>query len=204
MRIITWCLFILILVSNFKASASDFSGSLNAGYNEKKPYGGKFYTGLSLNFEFDSNWGIHYTFLIGNKYFHMPLSPIIGVVAGGLSFEIYSWDTIGTDKNLIASLAIAILVSIIPETVSYKIPISKIVEFTPYVSPLQLDCYTFNGSTSFYPMIAFGSKFHFNLNKIKARISPYIEYKFQYGHFFNQSFSSGLELTYNFDFSKKE
>lgn len=204
MRTITWCLFLLILVSNLKASASDFSASLNTGYNKMKPYDGKFYNGLSLNFEFDSNWGIHYSFLTGNKYFHMPLSPIIGLLAGGVSLAYYSWDSTGTDNNLVGALVIAVLVSIIPETVSYKIPISKVVEFTTYVSPLQLDCYTLNGNTSFYPMIAFGSKFHFNLDKIKARISPYIEYKFQYGHFFNQSFSSGLELTYKFDLSKKE
>ena len=130
MRIITWCLFLLILVSNHKASASDFSASLNAGYNKMKPYDGKFYNGLSLNFEFDSNWGIHYTFLIGNKYFHMPLAPIIGVLVGGVSLEYYSWDSIGADNNLGRALVIAVLVGIIPETVSYKIPISKVVEFT--------------------------------------------------------------------------
>tara|TARA_B110000211_G_C14018665_1_gene526551 strand:+ start:673 stop:1242 length:570 start_codon:yes stop_codon:yes gene_type:complete len=189
------------MFSTFKASALDFSASLNSGYANMHPYEGRFYTGVSFNFEFESNFGIHYTFLGGNKYFHMPLAPYLGLLAAGASLKNNAEDSTSESSGLKGAIAIAILVSIIPETVSFKIPIFSGVELTPYVSPLQLDCYSYNGYKSYYPMFAFGSKIHIKLDKLRARISPYIEYRLEYSNIYNRAFSTGIELTYRFDFS---
>lgn len=188
----------IFLFNAQSSQAGDFSFGINTGVNNTKYYNPKLYSGLQLNVGLGINWEIQYTVLFGKKYFHMPLSPALGLVAGSYILnddededdEDESWS-----EDLSSAFWVALLVSVIPETVSYKTPLSENIEFAPYVSPLQLDCFKTTES-NFLPMLALGTAFNFDIPKYNMRLSPYAEYKFEYGNFLNQGYAMGLTLVY--------
>lgn len=192
MKVLKRVFLIAICFTSIQASAFEFSVGLSTGYTKMRIYEGKVFGGVNLNFEFDNNWGVHYSLLFGKRYIHMPLSPMLGIVAAGYSLNSSSSDSEDVNQRLKDALIVVVLVSMIPESVSYRIPLNSQLELAPYVSPLQLDIYY---GESFHPIFAVGSKIHFNIEALSARISPYFEYKFEYGNINNWAIGTGLEFS---------
>jgi hypothetical protein len=170
--------------------------SAKSGYLSIKDFGPRYYGGIELDAMVGDRLGIHYSLLLGEKYFHMPLAPIGGVFAG-LAVGKAAADSTKTFGGLGAGLLIGLITSIIPEGVSYNIPVNNTLTLAPYISPLQFEYLkTTEGQDSFAGG-GVGFRLHKNLKENLFRISPYFEYKMHYHRDFHNGFSTGLNFSVN-------
>jgi len=158
-------------------------------------YTPRIYGGVELDLVFENNLGIHYTLLGGQNYFHMPLSPLAGFILG---FGMINTEPISdsTDSKVGLGVLIGVITAIIPEAISYNIPLNDQMSIAPYISPLQLEYLKNKGAPegNWYAGGGVGLKYHFYVNYGKFRFSPYLEYKVHYHKDLNKGFSYGVNL----------
>ncbi len=167
--------------------------SAKIGHLQIDGYSPRLYGGVEFDVIFPNRIGIHYSFLFGKDYFHMPLAPVGGLftgIAAGLFFS--SSDS--TKTGLGTGIIVGLLTAIIPEGISYNIPISHKLQIAPYISPLQFEVIRRNNNSKGYAGGAIGIKLHQYLISEKMRLSPYVEMKIHYSKTPNPGFSAGLNV----------
>ena len=154
--------------------------------------------GVQLDIVFpDNHLGIHYEFLWGKRYFHMPAAPIggafLGIAIAGLS---------DSSKGMITGVLLGLLLAAIPEGVSYNAEINDRFEFAPYLSPLQF--VDINDKGREYASVMAGSvgvRFNFHDSDRIFRFSPFIEGQLLYkkGDYTGLSFGATASLRFKSD-----
>lgn len=188
-----------ILSGNCNAQHKDgrvfFSSRI--GYLDQDGFGPRGFGGMELEFMLGDRFGIHYTLLGGQDYFHMPLAPIVGTLIGFIVGSTKSSsDT--TKRNVGMGIVIGIIGALIPEGISYTMPISKKTRLyiAPYFSPLQFEYLKTGGGQNGFAGGALGLRYHQYLSSGKSRISPYFEYKIHYHRDLHPGFSTGLMFSW--------
>lgn len=173
-------------------SKSSYFG-VRFGYLKMDNYTPRNYGGIEFDIQFENNVGIQYSFLGGENYFHMPLAPPFGFIAGLAAANSGSVTDSTTNKFGLGVL-VGVLTAIIPESVSYNIPLSDNFSLCPYISPLQLEFLKNEGDESgnWAAGLGIGTRLHTYLGNRKFRASPYVEYKIHYQQDAPQGFTFGL------------
>ena len=168
---------------------------VRVGYLSMDNYTPKKYGGIEFDFQFDNNVGIQYSFLAGKNYFHMPLAPSFGYIAGLTAAAAVPESDEGTDRVAIG-IIVGLITTIIPESISYNIPLNDNFSVCPYISPLQLDFLKNEGNAEgdWIAGLGVGSRLHVYLYDRKFRVSPYFEYKIHYRQDAPQGYTFGLNL----------
>lgn len=100
-----------------------------------KDYTPRLAYGAQLDVMATNRLGLHWSILGGSRYVHANAAPIAGVTIGTF------FAALGTpsNNNVGVGIVMAILISAIPEGVSYEMNLSPQVSIAPYISPLQMD-----------------------------------------------------------------
>lgn len=147
-------------------------------------------TGINLDFTLGNNIGIHYNFTFGRKYFHAPLAPVGGGYVMGFLLD--------GDASLGGAFVVALILSVIPEGISYNIPFNQKTGISPYISPLQFDFIKQENQVSGTDAYA-GGAMGLKLNLLaaeKIRISPFGEYKIHYNRNTHPGLYFGIDVGY--------
>ena len=182
-------LFVIILLFSFQGHAQIEKGAIyfgaRAGYLSIEDYAPRTYGGLELDVMVTDKIGIHYSILFGEEYFHMPLAPVGGFFVAAAVSDI--------DEGFGFGLLLGAITAIIPEGVSYNIPLGENSGFAPYISPLQFE-YVPSGEGNTYPGGAIGLRYHQYVGKKLFRVSPMVEYKVHYNKNPHLGISAGLNI----------
>lgn len=170
--------------------------SAKTGYLSINDFDARFYGGIELDAMVNDRIGIHYSILFGKDYFHMPLAPIGGWFAG-LAVGMAASDSSKTFGGLGAGLLVGIITSIIPEGISYNIPINDELTIAPYISPLQFEYLKTGGGQDSFAGGGIGLRLHKTIDNNRFRISPYFEYKMHYHSDLHNGISAGLNFSAN-------
>jgi len=175
---------------NAQLKQGDVTISVQGGRLSLRDFSIRNATGINLDFTLGNNIGIHYNISFGRKYFHAPLAPVGGGHVMGFLLK--------GNSSLGGAIAMAALLSLVPEGVSYNIPFSQKMGVSPYISPLQFDYIKQENQTSgtdSYACGALGLKFNFLAAEI-IRISPFGEYKIHYNKNTHPGIYVGIDLGY--------
>lgn len=151
---------------------------INGGHIKPSGYSERAFGGIELTVKFKENFGFHYTFLGGDRFFNMPAGPLYGFSAG-----LFVAGDSGSVKARVGSVIFfTILTSLLPEGVFYELETTKWFSFSPYLSPFQYSKLTNTGDNPSRWSFAGsgGARLHFYMLNKKLRISPYCEYKIRY------------------------
>lgn len=202
-------LFILafFLVQHTSCYAQHQKGSVflsaRMGHLEIQDFGPRVYGGLELEFMVRDRIGIHYSLLLGKNYFHMPLGPVAGVFTG-IAVGLFAYKSDSTKTGVGLGVIVGLLTAIIPEGISYTIPLSKRSYLAPYISPLQFEYLKTDGGQDAFAGGGLGLRFHQYVKSGKLRFSPYFEYKIHYNKNPHPGFSTGLNFSFCFAGSKNK
>jgi uncharacterized membrane protein YeaQ/YmgE (transglycosylase-associated protein family) len=193
-------LFTFLFIINCQAQHKDGSVyfSPRVGYLDIDGFAPRPFGGMELEFMVSDRWGIHYTILGGQNYFHMPLMPIVGALAGFIVGSTKS-SSDSSKRNVGMGIIVGIIGALIPEGISYTMPISTRSKLyvAPYISPLQFEYLkTKGGGQDGFAGGAVGLRFHQYFGEGKSRISPYFEYKIHYAKDLHPGFSAGLMFSW--------
>jgi hypothetical protein len=195
MKVLTVLLFSLFLLSS-NSYAQHQKGSVflaaRMGHLEINGFGPRVYGGIELEFMIADNFGIHYSILFGKEYFHMPLAPVGGILTGLLVGSAFKSDS--TRNGVGIGIIIGLLTALIPEGISYTIPVAKRFYIAPYVSPLQFEYLKSDNGQDAFAGGALGLRVHQYFNAGSFRLSPYFEYKIHYSENIHPGFSTGLNF----------
>ena len=193
-----WFLIILVTLSTqIQAQNTEVFLGARFGHLDIENYNQRNYGGVELDVVFDNNLGMHYTILGGKGYFHMPVAPVVGFLLG-LALTNDEPPTDSTESNNGLGLFIGILTSLIPEAISYTIPLSEQFSVAPYIAPLQFEYLKNVGDEEGDPYIGGGAgvKVHFFSMERRLRLSSYFEYKIHYNSPINKGYSAGLNIAW--------
>ncbi len=197
----TFLLCIALLCTTLGSQAQTQSGDVFAGarlgYLTLDGFNPRVYGGADLEVMVSDKIGIQYSFLGGKEYFHMPLAPFGGLFVG---LAIGSTENDSTGKrNVGAGILFGLLTAIIPEGVSYNIPLESMnSSIAPYISPLQFEYIkspSQSGGQDSYAGGAVGLRYNYFLGRI--RLSLNAEYKIHYHNPVHGGISAGFGLGYN-------
>jgi hypothetical protein len=186
---------VLFISLNLMSQGKESYFGVRVGYLSMDNYTPRKYGGIEFDFQFENNIGIQYSFLGGKNYFHMPLAPSFGYIVG-LSAAAAASEADERNDAVAIGVIVGIITTIIPESVSYNIPLSDNFSVCPYISPLQLDFFKKEGNAEgdWMAGLGAGSRVHVYMNDRKFRISPYVEYKVHYQNDAPQGFTFGVNL----------
>ncbi len=181
-------------IGNSQLLNGDSFLSVKSGILNLNNYSQRNAIGINLDIMVTDNVGIHYDFLIGEKHFHGPAAPIGGGIVMGWMLE--------NSNEFWGPFVIGVLLSVIPEGVSYNINLNPTISLSPYVSPLQFD-YIRNADrptgTDSFVGCGLGFKTNLLLLEKKIRIAPFGEYKMHYHRNKNAGWFAGIALGWNFN-----
>ena len=170
--------------------------SIKGGYINIDDFTPRGYGGIEFDLLAWEKVGIHYSLLFGDNYFHMPIAPIGGFLAG---IAVAATENDSTGENRVgAGLIVGLLTSIIPEGISLNIKVNDQIAFAPYISPLQFEYIRNDSKTKddSFAGGAIGLRYHHYYYNQQFRISPYMEYKIHYSKNTHPGISAGLNLSY--------
>jgi len=190
------CAFLFSLSTAAQEKQKEIFLGARIGHLKMDDYTARNYVGLELDIKYANNLGIQYSMLAGKNYFHMPVGPPAGFLLGLIIITTSRASKDSTKTGVGLGVVLGILTTLIPESVSYNIGITKKVSICPYVSPLQLD-FLKNKSKddgSWSAGLGAGSRVHLYFNDRKTRVSPYFEYKMHYRSDTPTGYTFGLNL----------
>lgn len=159
-----------------------------------------------MDVEIYDRWSAHYSIMAGNNYIQMPLGPHLGVLAGReiLASSAPDSATIGESIKYfffkpVGAIMIFSLLSLLPEGVSYNLPLSEKLTFSPYISPLQAE-FMNKKDNKWIIASELGIGLQFNQKGLRGnttRISPYVGYRIRYLKNFRNPLSAGIALKFD-------